>query len=312
MANKPWLRKTYSIIIVPNDIAKPRKIKIPYLWLLLSGFTMVAILSILTVFLVHYIFMLGDSSKLNDLAADNIRLKKENHRYEQLTSDIRHRLDLINNKTKVLSSLAGVDQVVTRGTGDISGLENRFDNENLDRELPIQQGKMGDLEATLERVEKAFNEKREELDFTPSVWPLVSTELGYISSKMGYRPDPFTGQRTFHPGLDISARIGTPIIAPANGIVTQANSARGLGNVLVIDHMNGYITLYGHMHKFNVKKGDRVVRGQVLGTLGNTGKSTGPHLHYQIELNGKSVNPYNYILNHEKRIPIWDFQLASK
>ena len=311
MSHKPWLKKTYTLIVVPHAEARFRKIKIPY-WMLIScAFTVVGIVTAISVFLFHYFLMLGNVSHVEELAHQKIQLTKENLRYEQLTEDIEHRLDVISDKTRVLSSLAGVDQVVTRGRGDISGFENQLGNERLDRDLPLQSIRLGDLRSTLERVERAFNERREELDYTPSVWPLVSTEIGYISSGMGYRPDPFTRQQTYHRGVDISAPSGTPIIAPANGIVLDAKRWGGYGNVIIIDHLNGYVTYYGHLRAFNVERGDRITRGQVIGLVGNSGKSTSSHLHYEVHRNDEPINPLNYILNHEERIRVWDFQYAA-
>jgi murein DD-endopeptidase MepM/ murein hydrolase activator NlpD len=312
MAKKLWLKKSYTLVIVPHAKAKFRKIKLPYYKLLLSGIALIAFITALTVFLVHYIFMLGDAGRVEQLAKENVQLKKEKIRYEQLTSEISHRIGLISEKTKVLSTLAGVDQVMNLERGDIPDLSSQFGNEQLDRELPLRRVELNNLQSTLERVEKSFNEKQEELDYTPSVWPLISTEVGWISSNLGYRKDPITGKRTYHNGLDISASEGTPIIAPANGVIVEVSSSRTLGNTLGIDHMNGYTTIYGHLKAFNVKVGDRIVRGQIIGYVGNTGRSTGTHLHYEVRLNTKAMDPKRYILNNDTKSPSWDFQLANK
>jgi murein DD-endopeptidase MepM/ murein hydrolase activator NlpD len=312
MAKKPWLRQTYTLVIVPHAKAKFRKIKLPYYKLLLTGIATIAFVAALTVLLIHYFFMLGDASRVEQLAKENVKLKKEKIRYEQLTSEISHRINLISEKTKVLSTLAGVDQVMNLERGDIPDLSAQFGNEQLDRELPLRRVELNNLQTNLERVEKAFNEKQEELDYTPSVWPLISTEVGWISSNLGYRNDPLTGKRAYHNGIDISTSEGTPIIAPANGVVVEVSSSRTLGNTLGIDHMNGYTTIYGHLKAFNVKVGERITRGQIIGYLGNTGRSTGPHLHYEVRLNGKPVNPKLYILNNDTKAPSWDFQVASK
>ena len=311
MSQKPWLKRTYTLIIVPHAKAKFRKIKFPYSRILLSGAALISFVAILLVFLIHYVFMLGDAGKVVELAQENVKLTKEKNRYEQLTSEISHRIDLISEKTKVLSTLAGVDDVVNLERGDLPELSEQFGNEQLDRELPLQQSKLNNLQATLERVEKAFNEKQEELDYTPSVWPLISTEVGWISSTLGFRKDPFTGKRAYHNGIDISAKPGTPVISPANGVVIEVSSSRGLGNTLRISHMNGYVSIFGHLKEFHVKKGERVTRGQIIASLGNTGRSTGPHVHYEIRLDGKPVDPKRYILNASSNTPSWDFSQAS-
>jgi murein DD-endopeptidase MepM/ murein hydrolase activator NlpD len=118
-----------------------------------------------------------------------------------------------------------------------------------------------------------------------------------VSSSFGYRLSPFTNEREFHRGVDISARMKTKIIAPADGIVTSVGRTYGYGNRVTISHGYGMKTVYGHLHSSLVKKGDHVKRGQEIALLGNTGRSTGPHLHYEVHLNDVPVDPFRYILN---------------
>ena len=126
----------------------------------------------------------------------------------------------------------------------------------------------------------------------PSIWPVT----GRVSSYYGYRTDPINGLRSFHNGIDIAAVYGTPIYATANGIVIFSSwNSGGYGNEVIIDHQNGYVTYYGHNSKNLVKKGDYVKKGQVIAYIGSTGRSTGPHVDYRISINGKKVNPINYI-----------------
>ncbi|MCK5695337.1 MAG: M23 family metallopeptidase, partial [Desulfobacula sp.] len=118
-----------------------------------------------------------------------------------------------------------------------------------------------------------------------------------ITSKFGYRTSPFTGRREFHSGLDISNKSGTKIIATANGRISYAARKMYIGNLVVIDHGHGRVTKFGHLKKILVKQGQRVKRGDVIALLGNTGRSTGPHVHYEVRINGTPVNPLKYILN---------------
>lgn len=135
--------------------------------------------------------------------------------------------------------------------------------------------------------------KRNLLAATPSIRPLK----GWISSRFGYRESPFTGRREFHRGLDIATHAGSPIIAPADGLVTFAGSKGLMGNMVAIEHGFGMVTRYGHVQKLLKKKGERVKRGETIALVGNTGRSTGPHLHYEVRLNGVAVNPMNYFFN---------------
>jgi murein DD-endopeptidase MepM/ murein hydrolase activator NlpD len=118
-----------------------------------------------------------------------------------------------------------------------------------------------------------------------------------MTSRFGYRKSPFTGRRELHKGLDIASRKGTPILATANGVVTFAGKKGLLGLTIVIDHGHGMKTRYGHNHKLLKKRGDKVKRWEPVALMGSTGRSTGPHTHYEVHLNGIPVNPEKYILN---------------
>jgi murein DD-endopeptidase MepM/ murein hydrolase activator NlpD len=127
--------------------------------------------------------------------------------------------------------------------------------------------------------------------------PTIRPTKGWRTSKFGYRISPFTGRREFHKGLDIANQKGTEIIAPANGVVKFVGKKGFMGDLLVIDHGHGLITRYGHLGKTLKKRGEKVERGDLVAVMGNTGRSTGPHLHYEVQLNGVPVNPEKYILN---------------
>lgn len=138
-----------------------------------------------------------------------------------------------------------------------------------------------------------LEEKRSLLAATPSIRPVS----GWISSGFGYRSSPFTGRREFHRGLDIATHPGTSIIAPADGTVTFAGNRGLMGKMVTIDHGFGMVSRYGHVQKTLKQKGERVKRGETIALVGSTGRSTGPHLHYEVLLNGVPVNPMNYFLN---------------
>ncbi len=126
--------------------------------------------------------------------------------------------------------------------------------------------------------------------------PVIMPTQGRFSSGFGWRVDPFTGKKRFHKGIDLTAATGTPIRATANGTVVQTNRSTSYGLVATIKHNDKLETLYAHMSGFAVKEGQRVLRGQVVGYVGNTGRSKAPHLHYEVHVEGKPVNPLNYIL----------------
>lgn len=144
--------------------------------------------------------------------------------------------------------------------------------------------------ASFEEIERRLHHKREILDHTPSIVPAA----GYFSSGFGFRRDPFTGRIHRHQGTDIANRVGTPVYAAADGIVVYRGYTRAMGNMIVIDHKYGHSTYYGHLSKFHVDKGKQVRRWDKIGEMGNTGRSTGPHLHYGVKYQGRYKNPWGY------------------
>ena len=139
---------------------------------------------------------------------------------------------------------------------------------------------------------RALRENRDALASMPSIWPVV----GFISSSFGGRSSPFGGGGQFHKGLDISNRMGTPVLAPAQGAVILAARDGAYGNSVEINHGGGIVTKYGHMQRWAVQPGQWVKRGEIIGYIGMSGRTTGPHLHYEVRLNGVPVNPMRYIL----------------
>ena len=143
------------------------------------------------------------------------------------------------------------------------------------------------------KVERFFEAQRSLLAATPTIWPVH----GWITSPFGHRISPFTGTLQMHEGIDICARLGTPIKATADGIIIYSGWKPDYGKNIVIDHGYGYRTHYAHLSKIYVHHGQRVRRGEIIGTVGNTGRSTGPHLHYEVLVNGIPVNPKKYLLD---------------
>ena len=147
-------------------------------------------------------------------------------------------------------------------------------------------------------IEGFIKNKEQLLACTPAIQPVSNKDLSRIASGFGYRIDPVYKTTKFHAGLDFAAPQGTPIYATANGTVeTAGNTGNGYGNHVVINNGYGYETLFGHMYKVKVKPGQKVKRGEVIGWVGSTGKSTGPHCHYEVHRNGEPVDPVYYFYN---------------
>ena len=141
---------------------------------------------------------------------------------------------------------------------------------------------------------KLAKQNKLRLEHLPAIQPILNKDLRRVASGFGVRIDPIYRRPKMHQGMDFTAPIGTDIFATGNGQVVEAGWKQGYGNAVKINHGFGYETLYAHMHKINVRSGQRVTRGEVIGKVGNTGKSTGPHLHYEVRYQGKPVNPQNY------------------
>ena len=171
---------------------------------------------------------------------------------------------------------------------DETGLaqQMRSDIERLESEATSQ-------EESLSELEKLLQSKRDMLAHTPSIWPVH----GWVTSGFGFRTNPFTGLTQLHEGLDIANRLGTPVIAPADGIVSSTGKDSAYGNFIVFSHGFGIISRHYHLNKVFVRAGQRVKRGDKIAEVGTTGKSTGPHLHYEVRVNGIPVNPLRYIVN---------------
>jgi murein DD-endopeptidase MepM/ murein hydrolase activator NlpD len=151
----------------------------------------------------------------------------------------------------------------------------------------VLKGLLGAIESRLASVKTNVESQQALARSTPSIWPLA----GWLSSSYGNRRDPFTGGADFHPGLDIAADKGTPVRATADGTVQAAAYNGNYGNAVLVEHGYGISTRFGHLSAFAVRPGQQVRRGDVVGYVGATGRATSPHLHYEILLNGRQINP---------------------
>lgn len=169
--------------------------------------------------------------------------------------------------------------------------------------LQSSENTFGLLRELLEGLESRLSSVRSDVDkrnalaaATPSIWPAH----GWLSSSVGTRHDPITGDADFHEGLDISADHGTPVYATADGLVRTAEREGGYGNLIVVEHEYGLETRYGHLSQFLVRPGAKVKRGDIIALVGSTGRSTGAHLHYEVRVNGRLLNPLQLLLNYRR------------
>lgn len=269
------------------------------LWPALGGVAVAVILPLL----IGIGARLGAQDEIQRLTATAMALRMENDNYRDATGelstqiltlqgavdDIGARSALDADASRAMAKLPEVVRSRAMGGGAASALPPALGGVfgAPDAAFGVLRDLLGAIEERLNTVRSDVERRQELANSTPSIWPVT----GWLSSSFGARRDPFTGGDDYHPGLDISAFSGQSIQAPADGAVTTAEKNGAYGNFLVIDHGFGIVTRYGHLSRFGVRVGDRVTRGQVIGYVGSTGRSTSPHLHYEIWMNGRLTNP---------------------
>ena len=219
---------------------------------------------------------------------ENWKLRAENNKQKQELQRLNNRVDAVEDTSRKLAEISGVekDQPV-RGQG---GPARPVDSAAA----------LAALVAKTERLEREMRDYEDLLrrrGMTPSIWPVS----GKLESGMGGRRNPFGGRGfEYHEGQDIDAVYGTPVMVAASGTVTIAGRQRGYGNVIYVDHGAGLSTRYGHLSQIDVEIGQTVTRGQTIGLVGSTGRSTGPHLHYEVRINNQPVDPRQYLPGAER------------
>jgi murein DD-endopeptidase MepM/ murein hydrolase activator NlpD len=244
----------------------------------------------------------GTRTLIADLLHQNAALQVENANYREATAALSSQVSTLQAAADDLRARATVDPQAARAMDRLpSSITHRamgggFDTvtEPVNAAVRSTDPAFGLLRDVLHIIEDQLNrvrsgaEKRQALAAaTPSIWPVT----GGLSSSYGTRTDPFTGAMDFHGGLDISADAGQPVRATGDGTVTVARASGNFGNLVVVDHGFGIATRYGHLSRFAVFEGQQIRKGDIVGRVGSTGRSTSPHVHYELLLNGRPTNP---------------------
>jgi murein DD-endopeptidase MepM/ murein hydrolase activator NlpD len=284
---------SYTLLILRHGKPRFRKINLPRALVLTIGTAALFFVS-LGVFAPNLLFRLrSQSAELQRLDAENRRLWDERNEFEGALAEMGNQLGLVEGQALRLADELGVDaqsllEPAGGGPEPVNGVEGRFWFEG---EVDAIQSRADRLDQSVDHLDGAFQERIRLLAATPSMMPVE----GWFSHGFGWRKDPWTAEREFHHGLDIVAEAGTPIRVPAAGVVTRAARWGNYGKCVEVSHGYGYVTRYAHLSDFSVRPGDRVDRGEVLGNVGSTGQSTGPHLHYEVFRDGRRVNPWKYL-----------------
>jgi murein DD-endopeptidase MepM/ murein hydrolase activator NlpD len=251
---------------------------------------------------------------------DYFQLKKTTSHLQTRAIHLTNELNEIQSQRKQIQEFANEKKIRIIANIEKTGEANNIFGiggsipENLDARLPLMEkhnSLMRDMHEQIDELKSASIHQKDEFESllksledqqnllasTPAIRPISRGEKSWVTSGFGFRVSPFTGQREFHQGFDISSRKGTPILATADGVVTFVGNKGLLGRTVIIDHGHGMVTRYGHCQKSLKKRGEKVKRWEPIALVGNTGRSTGPHVHYEVRLNGIPVNPDKYILN---------------
>jgi murein DD-endopeptidase MepM/ murein hydrolase activator NlpD len=297
------LKKKLTFLLIPDSQGTSKQFSIPVIYIYGSLAGIVLLLLVSFFLSAAFVDKTVSEEELSRLRTENQQLqeKYERVRWDLAEIDTRYN-DLIEKEIAIrtIFDLPEIDAAERQlGVGGpasptyptMSETEKvAFKTEvEVDRLLRLSHYEL----EKYEEVEDLLNTYKDRLDHTPSIWPAK----GWYSSGYGMRQDPFTGYRQFHQGIDISNHMGTSIFAPADGVVKHVGKVGSMGKMITIDHGYGFITRYGHLSNYEVKKGERVKRGDLIGLMGSSGRSTGPHLHFEVWRNGKPVNPMNFILN---------------
>ncbi len=303
--------KSYSIIIVSDATSTNKEFFLSSKFIRNSLVAVVVLVALFGFVIFDYLTMSIDRQKMGRIEVENERKTKV---IAELTKNVertqRSLAKMENFKKRILiaAGLTSPSALKEIGTGggpiadistDVELIESSLDIKAPPKKINILDRSRNDsinarkMENALQFVENVIDKQKVRLASTPSIWPT----RGYLTNSFGSRIHPLTGKRSFHYGQDIATQSGNKIIAPANGVILVAEYREYYGKMIIIDHNFGYTTRYGHLSAFNVKEGDRVTRGQVIGFVGNTGRSTAPHLHYEVRFMGKAVNPINFIID---------------
>jgi murein DD-endopeptidase MepM/ murein hydrolase activator NlpD len=294
--NGNLLRKRFYILFVARgDDGQLRKIPIPVQYAYVLGIGVLIGFLSLTGIASSYTRMLLKVSRFNELRTQKEQLTSRYSRLEQVAKERDIQVASLGSLASEVSTLYGLksDPMLTT-TARSDKLQDQQVTTSLDELYTLRTVALSGAATTgisLGLTRNATTADWLRANSAPSVWPVQGT----ITGSFGERIDPFNGEGAFHSGVDIASAVGQRVIAPADGVVTYADFLGGYGRAIMLDHGHGITTLYGHLESFAVTVGQRVLRGDTIGYVGLSGRSTGPHLHYEVRINDTPVNPYKYL-----------------
>jgi murein DD-endopeptidase MepM/ murein hydrolase activator NlpD len=283
----------FTILIVPSDSSELRKFKISSKFFS-YGLITLTLLSVLAVgTIVHYVKIYRQAKAVEKVRQENESLRASLQQSEAVAQKLNRKITALSRLSAKLKAIAGLEhspvqpqqpQTNTLGMGGVSLSEVPDPGQ-----LKALEKRAEDLEQSLRGLQYYIETNK------PFSTPSIPPATGFISSSFGSRLNPFTSLPDFHEGIDICNSFGTPVLATARGTVIHAGTLGNFGRTIEIEHGNGITTLFGHLSKIYVKVGQTVNRGEKIGLMGNTGMSTGPHVHYEVRIHDQPVNPKPYL-----------------
>jgi len=301
----PPKTQVFTVIVVSDHSQAIRKFRVPRRWLRNAAYSGAGVVLVALLTIGHYFALLGAASENAVLKEDNAQLRSQILLVQEKVAHISATLDRVERFDAKLRTAVTQLQDPERNLA-IGPVGNADQDAAIPGPAPAAEanlsalpGKLSSLETEASRQEQSlrelqeyFDDQRSLLASTPSIWPT----RGWVTSDFGTRLDPYSAERKMHQGMDIATPHGQPVQTPSDGSVVFIGTEGGYGKVLVIDHGYGVKTRYGHLSEIDVHLGDRVNRGDKVASVGNTGRSTGPHLHYEVRVNGIPENPRKFIL----------------
>lgn len=284
-------KRHHTIILIPHAHAKLRKWQVTNLQIGIATGAFLLLTFAAAFFIGSHFSTKVNPVEIARLKGENERLRKTNLTFESSLQRLQGQLTEYEDRTRQLAIVAGVESLESGVEAGIGG--GTLTDEVEPGDLPAMEDRAAGIAGALDVVEAKLDERLRWISSTPAITPVK----GIFTSGFGYRSDPLTHGRGVHQGVDIAAAPGQPVRASADGVVLQASEIGGLGQAVFIAHGFGVTTRYGHMSRIDVRPGQRVKRGDVVGRVGNTGRSTGYHLHYEVRVDGNPVNPLAYILD---------------
>jgi murein DD-endopeptidase MepM/ murein hydrolase activator NlpD len=287
-------KRFYILFVARGDDGQLRKISIPvhYLYVFVVG-AAIGFLS-LTGIASSYTRMLFKVSRYNQLRTEKEQLKDSYSRLEQVAKERDVQVASLGSIASEVSALYGLKSQPTLVTASTEQIQNAEVSSSLDQLHALRTSALSGAATvgiTMGLTRNATTADWIRANSAPNLWPVE----GQVTGSFGERIDPFNGEGAFHSGVDIGSTYGHQVIAPADGVVIFADFLGGYGKAIMIDHGHGISTRYGHLSGYAVTPGQHLHRGDVIGYVGLSGRSTGPHLHYEVRINDTPVNPYKYL-----------------